>query len=171
MADPAADPEEIARRIRRLSVNRRDPEAFFEERDELAAAVRALGDGHRTQADPCTACPAERLRRRLALVQSIAAGDRERADRAERALAEAAKPRRKNLSKLDISQPELPLGWPAERLKIVETQAADRTPEMLRNVKPQAAPGVRANLTKPDIPDALATPPSAARRRGNVGKC
>ena len=33
----------LARRVERLSISRRDPEAFFVERSEIAAALRDLG--------------------------------------------------------------------------------------------------------------------------------
>ncbi len=53
--DDAGELRDLARRIDRLTVSRRDPERFFVERDELAAALRARADrldGGRRRA-PC----------------------------------------------------------------------------------------------------------------------
>lgn len=42
-ADIAGLCDDLARQVERLSVSRRDPEAFFVERSEIAAALRGLG--------------------------------------------------------------------------------------------------------------------------------
>ena len=42
--DEASELRDLERRVRRLTISRRDPERFFVERDEIAAEIRSRAD-------------------------------------------------------------------------------------------------------------------------------
>jgi hypothetical protein len=93
-AEPSAL-HELARRVGRLRPCWRQPEAFFEERDELARAIELEAAGRRQDAAPPNfyrepePVPDARARRLVAL----AAFQASEIDRLRRMLAQAARPR------------------------------------------------------------------------------
>ena len=71
--------EDIARRLDRLTISRRDPDAFFEERSELVEALRREAMTVRTHAGRAGAATTARVRRAASRRRPITTAARLRA--------------------------------------------------------------------------------------------
>jgi hypothetical protein len=94
-------PFALACELRKLWFDHRKPHVFDDAKRDLAARIAALG-----AVNPCASCEASRLRHALDAARQSARAATARAERAERLLASARRPRPRR-SKGELGQPDL----------------------------------------------------------------